>query len=212
MLYFKLEIIHTPLEFREMIEIEHGSDEGDEREDNHDTSYYLINNKDAVGIKLAPDLVDEPGESEPPQQSSENDAQIAHTHFYRHIGNHKGKLGKRSHKEEYDERIAERNQERRNAVMQKRALLIARLVHILHRIALEAINTEYQQQDTSKNLKIELVLGIIYKIHHKTHAQACKQSIYNVAACGTHTCYKPIPATLVECTLDAKDAYRTHRG
>ena len=28
----------------------------------------------------------------------------------------------------------------------------------------------------------------------------------------THTCYKPIPATFVECTLDAKDAYRTHRG
>ena len=38
MLYSKLEIIHTPLEFREMIEIEHGSDESDKREDNHDTS------------------------------------------------------------------------------------------------------------------------------------------------------------------------------
>ena len=66
MLYFKLEIRHTPLEFREMIEIKHGSDECDEREDDHDTSYYLINNKDAIGIKLASDFINQPSKSEPP--------------------------------------------------------------------------------------------------------------------------------------------------
>ena len=62
-----------------MVEIEHRSHQCDEREDDNHATYHLINNKDAIGIKLAPDLIDEPGESEPPQQSSENDAQIAHT-------------------------------------------------------------------------------------------------------------------------------------
>ena len=185
-----------------MVEIEHRSHQCDEREDDNHATYHLINNKDAIGIKLAPDLIDEPGESEPPQQSSENDAQIAHAHLYRHIGHHKGKLCKRSHKEEYDEWIAERNQKRSNAVMQKRALLIARLVHILHRIAPEAIDTEYQQQDTSKNLKIELVLGVIHKVHHKTHTETRKERIDNIAQSGTDTRNETIPAPLVQSALD----------
>ena len=185
-----------------MIQIENRAEESDHGEDDDHASYYLIDNDDAVGIKLVPNLVDEPGESEPPQQSSENDAQIAHTHLYRHIGHHKGKLCKRSHKEEYDERIAERNQKRSNAVMQKRALLIARLVHILHRIALEAIDTEYQQQDTSKNLKIELVLGVIHKVHHKTHTETRKERINNIAQRSTDTRNETIPAALVQSALD----------
>ena len=105
-----------------------------------------------------------------------------------------------------------RYEERRDAVVHQGTLLVARLGHVLHRVAFEAVDSEHEEHQTAENLKIELVLGVAHKIHHKTHAQACKQSIYNVAACGTHTCYKPIPATLVECTLDAKDAYRPHRG
>ena len=174
MLNVKCEIGHAPLEFREMIEIEHGSDECDEREDNHDTSYYLINNKDAVGIKLAPNLVDEPCETEPPQQRSEHDAQIAHAHLQRHIRHYEGKLGKGGHEEEHDERIGERYEKRRYAVVHQCALLVARLVHVLHRVALEAVDSKHEEHQASENLKIELVLGVAHKIHHKTHAQACE--------------------------------------
>lgn len=195
-----------------MIQIENRAEESDDGEDDDHAAYYLIDYDDAVGIKLVPNLVDEPGESEPPQQGSEDDAEIPYSHFYRHIRYDESKLREGGHEEEHDERIGECYEERRDAIVHQGALLVARLVHVLHRVALETVDSEYEEHQTAENLKIELVLGVTHKIHYKTHAQACKQSIYNVAACGTHTCYKPIPATLVECTLDAKDAYRTHRG
>ena len=48
-----------------MVQIEYCAEEGDDREDDDHASYHLINNKDAVGIKLSPHLIDEPGETEP---------------------------------------------------------------------------------------------------------------------------------------------------
>lgn len=36
-----------------MVEIEHRSHQCDEREDDNHATYHLINNKDAIGIKLA---------------------------------------------------------------------------------------------------------------------------------------------------------------
>ncbi len=212
MLYFKLEIGHAPLEFREMIEIEHGSDECDEREDDHDTSYYLINNKDAVGIKLAPDLVDEPCETEPPQQRSKHDAQIAHAHLQRHIRHYEGKLGKGGHKEEHDERIGERDEEGGDGIVPERALPLAALMHVLRRIALEAIYAEHQEQKTSENLQIELVLGIIDNVHHETHSQTREECIHDIAESGTDTRHETKPAALVQSALDTQDANRSHRG
>lgn len=195
-----------------MIEIEHGSDECDEREDDHDTSYYLINNKDAVGIKLAPNLVDEPCETEPPQQRSEHDAQIAHAHLQRHIRHHEGKLGKGGHKEEHDERIGERDEEGGDGIVPKRALPLAALMHVLRRIALEAIYAEHQEQKASENLQIELVLGIIDNVHHKTHSQTREEGIHDIAESGTDTRYETKPAALVQSALDTQDANRSHRG
>ena len=195
-----------------MIEIEHGSDECDEREDDHDTSYYLINNKDTVGIKLAPDLVDEPCETEPPQQRSEHDAQIAHAHLQRHIRHHEGKLGKGGHKEEHDERIGERDEEGGDGIVPKRALPLAALMHVLRRIALEAIYAEHQEQKASENLQIELVLGIIDNVHHKTHSQTREEGIHDIAESGTDTRYETKPAALVQSALDTQDANRSHRG
>ena len=177
-----------------MIEIEHGSDESDEREDNHDTSYYLINNKDAVGIKLAPDLVDEPCETEPPHQRSEHDAQIG------------------GHEEEYDERIGERNEEGGDGIVPERALPLAALMHVLRRIALEAIYAEHQEQKASENLQIELVLGIIDNVHHETHSQTREECIHDIAESGTDTRHETKPATLVQSALDTQDANRSHRG
>lgn len=195
-----------------MIEIEHGSDECDEREDDHDTSYYLINNKDAVGIKLAPDLVDEPCETEPPQQRSEHDAQIAHAHLQRHIRHYEGKLGKGGHKEEHDERIGERDEEGGDGIVPKRALPLAALMHVLRRIALEAIYAEHQEQKASENLQIELVLGIIDNVHHETHSQTREEGIHDIAESGTDTRYETKPAALVQSALDTQDANRSHRG
>ena len=157
-----------------MIQIENRAEESDDGEDDDHAAYYLINNDDAVGIKLVPDFIDEPGESEPPQQGSEDDAEVTHAHFYRHIRHHEGKLREGGHEEEHDERIGERYEKRRYAVVHQRALLVARLVHVLHRVALEAVDSEHEEHQASEDLKIELILGVAHKIHHKTHAQACE--------------------------------------
>lgn len=157
-----------------MIQIENRAEESDDGEDDDHTAYYLIDNDDAVGIKLVPNLVDEPGEAEPPQQGSEDDTEVTHAHFYRHIRHHEGKLREGGHEEEHDERIGECYEERRDAIVHQGTLLVARLVHVLHRVALEAVDSKHEEHQASENLKIELVLGVAHKIHHKTHAQACE--------------------------------------
>ena len=162
------------LKFWQMIQIENRAEESDDGEDDDHAAYYLIDDDDAVGIKLVSDFIDEPGEAEPPQQGSEDDAEVTHAHFYRHIRHHEGKLREGGHEEEHDERIGEGDEKGRQAVVEQCALLVAALVHILHRVALETIHSEDKQQQTARNLKIELVLGVAHKIHHKTHAQACE--------------------------------------
>ena len=185
-----------------MVQIENCAEEGDDREDDDHASYHLINNKDAVGIKLSPHLVDEPGETEPPEQGSEDDAEIAHTHFDRHIRHHEGKLGKGGHEEEDDERIAQRYQESRDGIVGKGTLLVAALVHVLGGIALEAIDAKHQQQDAAKYLQIELVLRIVDEIHHKTHTQTREQSVHDVATCRAQARHETIPAALVQSALN----------
>ena len=195
-----------------MVQIENCAEEGDDREDDDHAAYYLINNKDAVGIKLSPHLVDEPGETEPPEQGSEDDAEIAHTHFDRHIRHHEGKLGKGGHEEEDDERIAQRYQESRDGIVGKGTLLVAALVHVLGRIALEAIDTEDEEHYAAENLEDELVLRIVHEIHHEAHTQAREKRIDDVAASCTDTRYETIPSPLVQGSLNTKDAHRTHRS
>ena len=195
-----------------MIQIEYRSDEGDDREDDDNATNHLIDNEDAIGIKLATNLVDEPRQAKPPKQCAKDDADVAHRHFDRHIRHHEGKLGKRSHEEEHDERVTERNQKRRDTIMEQRTLLVAALVHVLHRIALEAIDTEHEEHDATKDLQIELILRIIHKIHHETHAETREKSVHDVAAGGTDTCDETIPTPLVQSALDTQDANRSHRG
>ena len=57
---------NSPLELWEVIKIENRTNQGDDGEDDDHASYHLINNKDAIGIKLSPDFVNQPGKSEPP--------------------------------------------------------------------------------------------------------------------------------------------------
>ena len=203
---------YLPLELREMIQVECRPNECDERKDNHHASYYLIYKKDAIDIELAPNLIDEPSEAKPPKQRTEDNAQVAHAHLQRHIWHNKSKLGKGGHEKKDDERITQRNQESRNAVVQKRTLLATRLVHILHRIALEAIDSECKQHQATENLQVELVLRIIHKIHHKAHPQARKQCIHHVAARCSYACDETIPTPLVQSALYTQDAYWPHWG
>ena len=193
-----------------MIQVEHRAYQRYQREDDHHTAYHLINNKDAIGIKLAAYLVDEPGKTKPPQQGAKHDAEIAHAHLNRHVGNHKGKLRVCGHEEEHDERIGEGDEKGRQAVVEQCALLVAALVHILHRVALETIHSEDKQQQTARNLKIELVLGIVDKIHHKTHPQTREHGIHDVAASSADACHKTIPAPLVQRALNTQNTYWTH--
>lgn len=193
-----------------MIQIENRAEESDHGEDDDHAAYYLIDNDDAVGIKLVSNLVDEPGESEPPQQGSEDDAEIPYSHFYRHIRYDESKLREGGHEEEHDERIGEGDEKGRQAVVEQCALLVAALVHILHRVALETIHSEDKQQQTARNLKIELVLGIVDKIHHKTHTQTREHGIHDVTASSADTCHKTIPAPLVQRALNTQNTYWTH--
>ena len=195
-----------------MIQIENRAEESDHGEDDDHAAYYLIDNDDAVGIKLVSNLVDEPGESEPPQQGSEDDAEIPYSHFYRHIRYDESKLREGGHEEEYDERIGERNEEGGDGIVPERALLLAALMHVLRRIALEAIYAEHQEQKASENLQIELVLGIIDNVHHETHSQTREECIHDIAESGTDTRHETKPAALVQSALDTQDANRSHWG
>jgi len=92
-----------------MIQIKYRPDECYDREDDDNATNYLIDNKNAIGIKLATNLVDEPCKSKPPEQRTKDDAQIPHRHLDRHIRHDEGELSKCSHEEEHNEWVAERN-------------------------------------------------------------------------------------------------------
>ena len=205
-------MLNDELELRKVIEVEHRSYQGDDREYHDDASYHLVDNEDAVGIKLAAYLVDEPCEPEPPQQRSKEDAQVAHSHLQGHVGHHEGKLGEGGHEEEHDERIRQGDKECRYAVVPERALLVAALVHVLGGIALEAIDAEDQEQQAAEYLQVELVLGVVDEIHHKAHSQAREERIDDVAASRPNTRHETKPTPLVQSALDTQDADRSHGG
>lgn len=195
-----------------MIKIENRAYQGNDGEDDDHASYHLINNKDAVGVKLPSDFIHQPSQSKPPQQGTEYDAQVTHAHLQRHVGHDEGKLCESRHEEEHNQRIGEGDEERRDGIVRQRPLLIAALVHVSGRIALETIHAKGEQEQTAKDLEIELVLRIVDEIHHKAHAQSCEQGIDDVAASGTDTCHKTIPTPLVQSALDTQNTYWTHRG
>ena len=196
-----------------MIQIENRAEESDDGEDDDHAAYYLIDYDDAVGIKLVPNLVDEPGESEPPQQGSEDDAEIPYSHFYRHIRYDESKLREGGHEEEHDERIGECHQERREAVVHQCALLrFVAPMNILRRVGAIAVDAKQQQYNTATYLKHKTRTLVAHKIHDKTHTDTRKQRIYKVADTSTDTRNKTIPATFIQSSLYAKHPHRTHRS
>ena len=174
-------------EFGQVIEVEHRSYECYNREDNHQRAYHLIYYNNAVGIKLASYLVYKPRQSEPPQQRSKDNAEIADGHFEGMVGYDEGKLSIGCHEKKHYQRITQGDEESCQGVLPQGAFLVRAFVSVLHWVGLEAEHTEQEQQAASQNLQIELVLGIVNEVHNEAHAQASYQSIDYVACCCTDT-------------------------
>ena len=101
-----------------MIKIENRPDEGDNREDDNNASNNLIYYQDAIGVKLTPDFVNEPSQTKPPQQGTEHDTKVSHTHLQSHVGHYEGKLRKGGHKEKHNERIRQRYEKSRQSIVE----------------------------------------------------------------------------------------------
>lgn len=113
------------------------------------------------------------------------------------VGHNKCQLGIASHEKEYDQRVRERHEECRHAVMHQRALLVSADMNLLRGVALEAVDAEKQEHDASAYLKIEEIAALLDELHDETHAKSGDESVENVAHCGTDASHKAIPTPLV---------------
>lgn len=195
----------------QVIDIEDGSEKDEQREYHHCRTDDTVNDDNAVGGEVASYLIDEPCQAIPPQQCSKHDAQVADAHLKRMVGYHECQLCETTHEEEYNQGIGEGYKECRHPIMDKRPFLLAADMHFLRRVALEAIDAKYQEQDTTAYLQIKEVAPRLYELHHETHAKTSDESIENVAYGGTDTSHETIPTPLVKCALNAKNANRSHR-
>ena len=81
--------------------------------------------------------------------------------------NNERKEGERRHEKKDDERIAERHEECRDAVVPKSSFLIGALVDLILGFRHEGIDAEKQQQERACYLKIEFVFRIVDKVDDK---------------------------------------------
>jgi len=161
-------------------------------------------------VELAPDLVDQPRQPEPPQQRSGHDAQKPDAHLERVVGYHEGKVGKAGHEEQDNQRVRERNEEGRNAVVYQRTFVVARLVHVFCRVRAVSVPPEEQQHDAACQLQVKPVLLVVYDVHYKTHAESCKSCIDNITDGCPDARNESVPAAFVQRALDTKYTDRTH--
>ena len=196
----------------ESVKIECGANQHQQREEDDQAAYHLIDNKDAVGVKLFLDLVDEPCQSKPPQQRTHHNAHIAQGHLDGMVGHDKGKLGEGTDEQKDDEGIGECDKKRGDAIVKQRPLLVAAAVHLAGGIGAETADAENQQDDASDNLQPKLVGGIGDEVHDKTHAQTRQQRIDDIAHGSTDAGDKSVRAPFVQGALYAQHAYRSHRS
>ena len=114
---------------RQLVKIKEGAEEHDDGEDDDNASHHTIDDKDAGVVKLASHLVDKPRQSEPPQQGAAHYAGITHRHLDGTVWHYEGKLCEEEDEEEDNQRIGQRYEERRHAVVHECALL--RLVALM---------------------------------------------------------------------------------
>ena len=125
---------------------------------------------------------------------------------------HERKLGEGGKEQEYYQWIGHRYEERRHEVVQQRALLVLlAFVHILSGVALEAIESEAEEQYAAEYLQAELILRLVDEFHDEAHAEACDKCIEQVAGSSSQSCYETIPPTFIKCALHAQHANRPHR-
>lgn len=96
--------------------------------------------------------------------------------------------------------------------MGERTFLVRAFVGVLHRVRFEAIDAENKQHDRAGYLQQIFVVFIIDEVHDETHAESGKQSVENIARCGSHSRDETKPAAFVQSALNAQYSDRTHRS
>ncbi len=126
------------------------------------------------------------------------------------MGQHEGKLCKKSHEEENNEWVGEGHQEGCPHIIPIRTAFVARLMDILRRITAPGIDAKDQQHDTADNLQVEAVAVIIDEIHDKGHTETCDSRINNIAGGCSDARHKSIPAPFVQRSLYTENADWSH--
>ena len=196
----------------ECVQIKYSSNKYYERYKNHNASYNLIYYYNARVLKFVSYLVYKPCQAKPPQKGSCNNAEVAYSHLKRASRFDECELCKHCHEDEDDKRIRERQQKPCHAIMYQCSLLSSAAVHILSWVRAEWVDAEQQKHYTSKNLKEKLILAVADQVHNKTHSQASKQGIDDIACSSTDARYKTLPTTFIQCSLYTEYAYRSDRS
>ena len=192
--------------------IEYRAKQYDKGEYDHHAADDLVDEHNAIVFENVLQLVNQPCQPIPPQQSSSHDAQIADAHLHGMAGNDEGQLCENGHEKQDDEGVGQRDQKGGDTVVQVGAFGQAAVVHVLCGVGAETDNAEYQQHDAAGDLEEETVLGIAHEIHHKTHAHTSDKGIEQITGRGSQTGHEAIPPPFVERALNTQYAYWSHRG
>ena len=130
---------------KKSVEVGHSAQEHYYRAQHHYGANDLIDEANAIVVKLAANLVYQPCQSKPPQQCSKDDAHESYHHFKRMVRHYKSKLGKARHKKENDQWVGKRDEEGGHSVVEEGSLPVARSVYLLRRIRLVCVNAKRQQ-------------------------------------------------------------------
>lgn len=123
----------------------------------------------------------------------------------------KRELGVAGEEEQDDERVRQRHEKGRHAVVDQRAFVCARLAYVARRVGAVGVYAEYHQQHAADNLQIEPVLLVVHEVHDEAHSEPRDAGIDDVAYGGTDAGDKSVPPTFVQRPLDAEHTDRPHR-
>ena len=123
----------------------------------------------------------------------------------------KRELGVAGEEEQDDERVRQRHEKGRHAVVDQRALVRARLADVARRVGAVGVYAERHQQYAAGYLKIEPVVLVVHEIHDEAHSEPRYSGVDDVAHGGTDAGDEPVPPAFVQRPLDAEHADRSHR-
>ena len=158
-------------------------------------------------IEVRAHFVDNIGEPHPPCHGSQKHGRIAYHLLCGMIGHHKGETCKQGYEEQHDEGVGKGHEKCRDEVVEQCALVFRRGRHAGLRLAAEHVEPEDEEHGTACKLHLEHVGCIADEVHHERHAQACHQSIQQIADCSPKTGHQAIKQTFAQGALYAKDTY-----